>query len=422
MPLTLRPPRGTDRVSADASIRLAWGQIPSPGEVGSELERFAGRRMDRIIAIVVGVGSLALGVQALLAALGGMQKPTFSHYLIIMLVFVPWALMLITCVIGRGMRVAAGVFASTYLIVLLLWPFVAIRVGADPTDQPWIFYLVNVAGTATVVAFPLVLQVAWVFIGPLLYGAVRLIQGGFQPEFWITTAFDVSFTLILGGVLVALGWMFRSVAAGVDDARGRAVASYADAASAAALEEERVAVAALMHDSVLAALISAERAHSDRERDLAVGMAREALTRLANAEASTLQEGNDTPVQIERIVDDLCSALADQDVAPVVEQFGTGVVPDRVARAIALAARQAIGNAAEHAQARGLEVIVEGHGDTGLTVKVSDRGDGFDPDEVPADRLGIRGSILARMAAVGGTAAIESGADGTTVTLGWSAR
>lgn len=409
-------------MSADDSIRLAWGQIPSPGEMSSELERFAGRRMERIIAIVVGVGSLALGIQALLAALSGMEQASFSHYLVIMLVFVPWLFMLITCVIGRGMRIAAGVFASTYLIVLLLWPFVAVRDGADPADQPWIFYLVNVAGVATVVAFPLVLQVVWVFLGPLLYGFVRLVQGGFQEQFWITTAFDVSFTLILGGVLVALGWMFRSVAAGVDDARGRAVASYADAASAAAAEEERVAVAALMHDSVLAALISAERAQSDRERQLAVAMAREALTRLANAEASSLQEGNDTPVAIERIVEDLCSALAEQDAPPVVDQFGTGIVPDRVARAIALAARQAIGNAAEHAHSRGLEVIVEGHGDTGLTVKVSDQGAGFNPDEVAADRLGIRGSIVARMAAVGGTAAIESGSSGTTVTLGWSAQ
>src|SRR5690606_1430138 len=95
---------------------------------------------------------------------------------------------------------------------------------------------------------------------------------------------DVSFTLILGVVLLALAWLFRSVASGVDQARSEAVASYAAAAAELAAEEERVAVAALMHDSVLAALITAERADSERERELAVVMAREALTRLANTE------------------------------------------------------------------------------------------------------------------------------------------
>jgi signal transduction histidine kinase len=302
---------------------------------------------------------------------------------------------------------------------LLLWPFVATHKDVVPTEQPWIFFLVNVAGVAAVVAFPLGVQVAWALVGPFIYGIVRLVQGDFGPDFWIVTAFDVSFTLILGLVLVALGWMFRSVANGVDDARGRAVALYTEAASAEAVEHERVAVAALMHDSVLAALIAAERARTDRERALAMDMAREALTRLANAEAPA-QEGSDEPVEVELLAEDLRRAVTQMGLTIEVEQFGHGAVPDRVARAMALAARQAIGNAVAHASARGLAVVVEGHGDTGLTVKVSDTGGGFDPSQVGADRLGIRASILARMAAVGGTATIDSDRRGTVVTLGWS--
>jgi len=318
------------------------------------------------------------------------------------------------------MRATAGVFFVAYIVDLLLWPFVAIRgQTVVPTDQPWIFFLVNVAGVAAVVAFPLGVQVAWALSGPFLYGAVRLVQGDFRSEFWSVTAFDVSFTLILGLVLVALGWMFRSVANGVDDARGRAVALYTEAASAEAVEHERVAVAALMHDSVLAALIAAERADTDRERALAVEMAREALTRLANAETPA-QEGSDEPVQIELIAEDLRHTVTQLGVPIDIEHFGHGAVPDRVARAMALAARQAIGNSVAHASGRGLAVVVEGHGDTGLTVKVSDTGGGFDPAQVGADRLGIRASILARMAAVGGVATIESDRRGTVVTLGWS--
>ncbi|WP_295033960.1 sensor histidine kinase [uncultured Microbacterium sp.] len=406
-------------MSGAQGLREAWEKIPTPGEVGQELERFAGRRIERIIVIVVGVGALALGTQALVNAIIKMRLVDGPHIAMMALVFVPWIVMLLCCAIGRAVRIAAGVFFVAYIIDLGLWPFVAAHKDLDPSDQPWIFFLVNVAGVAAVVAFPLGVQVAWVLIGPLLYGTVRLIQGDFAPDFWIVTAFDVSFTLILGAVLVALGWMFRSVANGVDDARGRAVALYTEAAAAEATEHERVAVAALMHDSVLAALIAAERAETERARALAVDMAREALTRLANAEAPA-QEGSEEPVQVELLAEDLRRAVVQMGLAIDVEQFGHGAVPDRVARAMALAARQAIGNAVTHAAGRGLSVVVEGHGDTGLTVKVSDTGGGFDPAQVGADRLGIRASIVARMAAVGGVATIDSDRRGTVVTLGWS--
>ncbi|GAA5148490.1 hypothetical protein GCM10025768_10250 [Microbacterium pseudoresistens] len=407
-------------MAPEGSLREAWEQIPSPGRLGQGLESFAGRRIERLIAIAVGVGALALGAQALVAALSTLRFVDFPHIGTMLLVFVPWVAMLVACAVGRGVRWAAGTFTLAYILVLILWPFVAVHSVAVPNHQPWIFFLVNVAGVAAVAAFPLLVQVLWALGGPLLYGLVRLAQGDFQREFWVTTAFDVSFTLILGLVLVTLGWMFRSVAAGVDDARGRAVASYTEAAATAAREQERVAVAALMHDSVLAALISAERAGTERQRDLAVAMAREALTRLANAEADDAQEGSDDPVSVERIADDLRHALVELDADAELDQFGHGAVPDHVARAVALAARQAIGNAVTHAGGRGLAIAVEGHGDTGITVKVSDTGGGFDAEQVGPDRLGIRASILARMTAVGGVATIESDGHGTIVTLGWS--
>jgi signal transduction histidine kinase len=221
-------------------------------------------------------------------------------------------------------------------------------------------------------------------------------------------------------VIVSLGWMFRSVAAGVDEARSKAVASYASAAAGAAAEEERVAMAALMHDSVLAALIAAERADSDRARDLAVAMAREALTRLANTEAAVAQEGSDDPVGAAQIVAELRRALSELGADAVVEERGTGgLIPGRAARALVLAARQAIGNAMTHANGRGLHVIAEGRGDDGLTVTILDTGPGFDLDAIGEDRLGIRASIIARMAGVAGTAAIDSDSSGTRVALGW---
>ncbi len=88
-----------------------------------------------------------------------------------------------------------------------------------PTDDPWIFFLVNVATVAAVVAFPLGLQIAWTIGTPLLYGIVRAVQAQGDAAYTATVALDVSFTLILGGVLLTFGWLYRSVAANVDQAR-----------------------------------------------------------------------------------------------------------------------------------------------------------------------------------------------------------
>ncbi|MCK2027899.1 ATP-binding protein [Microbacterium sp. SSW1-47] len=402
------------------SVRDAWSKIPSPGSVESGFERFTSKRMERILAIVVALGSAVLGVQALIAAIATLSRADVPHMLLLVVVFVPLIVMLVACLVGRGVRVAAGIFAVVYVVALAAWPVVV-----DPADkvagaQPWIFFLVNVGVVAAMLAFPLRLQFAWAVGVPFVYGYVRLVQGGFSREFWVTTAFDVSFTLILGVVIVSLGWMFRSVAGGVDEARGTAVASYATAAAAAAAEEERVAMSALMHDSVLAALIAAERADGERAQELAVAMAREALTRLANTEAAVAEEGSDEPVGTAQIVVELRRALSELGADAIVEERGgIGLIPGRAARALVLAARQAIGNAVTHAHGRGLHIVAEGHGDEGIAVTISDHGPGFDVDAIGPDRLGIRASILARMAGVAGTAQIVSDEDGTTVTLGW---
>ncbi|WP_102193152.1 sensor histidine kinase [Microbacterium aurantiacum] len=408
-------------MSADTlSIRQAWNMIPSPGAAEAEFERFTGKRMERILAIVVAIGSTVLGGQALVSALSTISRVDTPRIVMLLVVFFPLAAMLLACVLGRAVRVAAGCFAIAYVAALAAWPVVVDPAGKGAGDQPWIFFLVNVGVVAAMLAFPLWLQLTWAAGVPVVYGYVRLVEGGFSSEFWVKTAFDFSFTLILGIVIVSLGWMFRSVAAGVDDARGRAVSSYAAAAAAAAAEEERVAMAALMHDSVLAALIAAERSEGERARDLAVGMAREALTRLANTEAAVAQEGSDEPVATAQIVIELRRALSEQGVDAVVEERGgIGLIPGRVARALVLAARQAIGNALAHANGRGLHIIAEGRGDEGITVTITDAGPGFDLGAIAEDRLGIRASIFARMAGVAGTAAIDSTSQGTTVILGW---
>jgi signal transduction histidine kinase len=407
--------------STRAILDSAWGHIPQTRETTAGLGSFTRLRIERIISLVVGLGSLALGAQAFIIALAPYQEAPAWHVPLMLMTFVPLAAMLVACFLGRAVRVFAGVFAVIYPLALLLWP-IATAGGQPEAAQPWIWYLANVATVASVLAFPLILQIVWTAAVPLLFGAVRLIQGGFAQEYWYGVVLDVSFALILGGMLVTLGWVFRSVAANVDETRARAVESYAAAAAADAAEQERLAVAALMHDSVLAALIAAERAHTPRERTLAVAMAREALTRLANTEQGA-EEGSDEPRDAASIADDIERAAQELGVGVHVDRVitaDTPSMPGRIARALVLAATQAISNAAQHAGGSGLAVVVEGSAEPAhVRITVRDTGAGFDLDRVPHDRLGIRASIFARVAAVGGTSSIDSDADGTTVRLEW---
>jgi len=88
---------------------------------------------------------------------------------------------------------------------------------------------------------------------------------------------------------------------------------------------------------------------------------------------------------------------------------------DRV-DALVAASREAIVNAAKHAG--GAVSVFAECTDDHVDVFVRDRGKGFDVDAVPEDRLGLRESVHARMARVGGTVRVRSEVgEGTEVAL-----
>lgn len=425
----LRDDPGAPR-AVTASVPVATPgapRLPPSGlrpESGAATERFTERRIERILALVVALGSAVLGTQAFLNALTSTQESTPWHTGLMIAAFGPLALMIVALAVGVLPRTAAAVFALALAVVLACWPFAASGGTAEPGAEPWVWYLLNVASAAAAIAFPLALQLGWTVLVPALYIVARLAPTGQPSTDAVSVVLDAVFAVILGGVIVALGWMLRSVAVGIDRARRDAVLSYAAAAEADAAEAERVAVAALMHDSVLAALIAAERAATPREEALAVAMAREALTRLANAELDA-GEGPDEPVPAAALVGGIrrsVDASTDRQnrTLEVREDVhdDAGEIPGRVARAIVLAATQAIANAFQHADGAGLIVTVRADA-ASVEVRIVDTGRGFDPSDVAQDRLGIRGSIVARMAAVGGRARVKTGPGGTSVLLEW---
>ena len=105
------------------------------------------------------------------------------------------------------------------------------------------------------------------------------------------------------------------------------------------------------------------------------------------------------------------------------------VLPVPVAVAMAHAVREALANVASHAgtAAAWVEVSLaapggQGGGPDGVCVTVRDTGLGFDPASVDPARLGLRRSIIERVADWGGQASIQSQpGQGTVVSLRWPA-
>jgi signal transduction histidine kinase len=85
--------------------------------------------------------------------------------------------------------------------------------------------------------------------------------------------------------------------------------------------------------------------------------------------------------------------------------------------AMVAAAREAMVNAAKHAQVTTVSLYAEVSAD-GVWVFVRDRGVGFSLDAIDDDRQGVRGSIIGRLERHHGTATIKSKpGDGTEVAL-----
>jgi signal transduction histidine kinase len=175
-------------------------------------------------------------------------------------------------------------------------------------------------------------------------------------------------------------------------------------------EEERAELAARVHDSVLQTLTLIQKDPADARR-LARRQERELRAWLypdrESAEAGTLADAVET-----------AAAEIEELHGVRVEVVRTGDAPlDERLQALVLAAREAMANAARHAGVEEVSVFLDA-GEERVSLYVRDRGAGFDPAAVAADRRGLVESIRGRMERVGGTARIVSApGEGTEVEL-----
>jgi signal transduction histidine kinase/phage shock protein PspC (stress-responsive transcriptional regulator) len=174
--------------------------------------------------------------------------------------------------------------------------------------------------------------------------------------------------------------------------------------------QERAELAAHLHDSVLQTLALVQKRADDpravatiarrQERELRAWLwdpgapaADASLAAALRAAGAEVEDAHGVPVEVVTVGD-----------APL----------DERAAALVAAAREALTNAAKFAGDAGPVALYAEADADGLAVFVRDRGAGFEPAAVPADRRGVRDSILGRMERHGGWADVHPAPGGGT--------
>ena len=206
--------------------------------------------------------------------------------------------------------------------------------------------------------------------------------------------------LALAGLAIVLApWLHRSRSA-LNQARAEKVRA-----------DARADMAAHLHDSVLQTLAMIQRQADDPKavQQLARRQERELRNWLYDDE---LHEAT-----LKAALTAAAAEVEDERGVPVELVMVGDCDSSEEIQALVRAAREAMVNAAKHSGADKIDVYAEVDEES-VEVFVRDRGHGFDVDAVAEDRMGVKGSIIDRMARHGGSSTIRSGpSDGTEVRL-----
>lgn len=241
----------------------------------------------------------------------------------------------------------------------------------------------------------------------LIVGGLALLLAAHQPGHLSELVRPLAgVVLLVAGFGLALGpWWLRIARDLVAERQARIRA------------EERADIASRVHDSVLQTLALIQRRAGDPHE----------VTKLARAQERELRSwlfDGRAPGSLDDQADTVADGvrLLQQEVEAqhgiTVEAVTVGNCElDEELTALLAAAREATVNAAKWSGAPVVSVFAEVEPES-VSLFVRDRGCGFDPATVPADRKGLAESIRGRVARRGGTATIRSApGEGTEVSL-----
>ena len=206
-----------------------------------------------------------------------------------------------------------------------------------------------------------------------------------------------------GRAIAQAGVIVIALSLVVGPALARLARSLATERSQRIRTQERAEVAAHLHDSVLQTLALIQRRAGDPRE----------VARLARSQERELRRWLFEP-RVPGEADTLASALTqiaaevevDHGVVIEVVTVGDCAMGESLTAMVA-AAREALTNAAKFAGEDQIDLYAEA-GEERVEVFVRDHGPGFDPEAIPADRGGVRRSIVERMARHGGHAEVKA--------------
>jgi signal transduction histidine kinase len=381
---------------------------------------FAARRVDRLIGRAFAAASVLLGAETAANLIA--QMPLLHANIVWPLAAGLWltqAFMISTFWFGRANKLWLQVHAAYMILLLITWPLQAQGMhGAPSTFVPWLWWAFDTGWIAAALSF----KMRWValYFATLVVGSVAMMLspiGGAHT--WQEVLQSAAFSVLSNGSVAVIALMLKNAAARTDRANEDAIAARAANASADAQSRERARVDALVHDSVLTALISASSATTKEQVAASANLARTAIERLKS-------EFNE-PGQIENIYvsgffDSLTAAAKKLDEnldvrAAIASPF---LLPTSIANGLTEACLQAISNSVTHAGAKAHRELILKAGERSLKIVVKDNGRGFRPSSAARGRLGIRNSIIGRTESVGGIVHIDSApGKGASIIIEW---
>jgi signal transduction histidine kinase len=403
----------TKRSPATTSLR---GSTPPRPPVGR-------RRVELVVTRSTAVFAVLFALQALPGMLSSSehQDPLWNGVVVAGL-FLSLAASVVATALSRWARETLGVVALVYLVVLITLPLAVSDLEAVPPGQPWVYLLLNVATAAAAVAFSVQWATVYLLAAPTAYAIVRMSPAGGNAAVG-QSVLEAMYTVIVGATILVVVVLLRQTATQVDAVQATALDRYSIAVRHDATHVERVRVDSIVHDSVLTTLLAAARSTDQRSQTLAATMAEGAIRQLTDAGPNSPDKGNSVHIAelAERITRSATSL--DQSWEIRMRDIGSATLPALAAEAVHASAVQAMLNSVQHAGdsvtvARW--VSIRRLSPTGIEVEVGDTGSGFSLVEVPSERLGLRVSIIERVANAGGQTDIDSAlGEGTVISIRW---
>lgn len=397
--------------SPEPAAEIAGPRVP--------LSPISKRQIEVVIARSAAIFGLVFAAQTVPGLLQQSSQLNVLALVAIVLVFGGLLVAVVAFITRKLVRAVNTYITLSWAAAMAMWPLFVDDGVLDGTNRPWLWFLLTVATAAAAVAWPVWAATVALVVLPLIYGAVRLLPAGGSAPVTLV-GLDIVYALILGGTVLVIITLLRQAADSVDRAQATALERYSHAVRQHATEVERVQVDAIVHDSVLTTLLSAARSRTPESEALAATMAQNAMGHMRNAAASTPDDL--APVTVVALAERILETSTGFEFAFALRSYSTGEgdISGGAAEAVYSAAAQAMVNSAQHAGPAAQRWWSFTGTAGSVEVVVGDSGAGFDVAAVPRVRIGVRVSMVERMANAGGVVNIDSSpGNGTVVTITW---